>query len=105
VLLGGGVQGRPVLGEERLVGGDDGGAVLEGGGDEGPRGLDPADHLHDDVDVAPFDEGGGVGGDEGLVDAFPDPVGPPHGHARQLHGSPDPGREVVGVRRHDARHL
>ncbi len=105
VLLGRGVQGGPVLGEQGLVGGDDGGAVLEGGGDEGPGGLDPADHLDHDVDVPAFDEGGGVGGDEGGVDALAHLGGPPYGHARELHGRPDPRGEVVGVRRHDARHL
>ncbi len=105
VLLGGRVQGGTVLGEQRLVGGDDGGAVLEGGGDEGPGGLDPADHLDHHVDVTAFDEGGGVGGDQGRVDALPDPVGSADGDTRQLHGGADPGCEVVGVRRHDARHL
>ena len=105
VLLGGRVQGGAVLGEQRLVGGDDGGAVLEGGGDERAGGLDAADDLDDDVDVAAFDQGGGVGGDEGGVDALAHLGGPADGDARELDGGPDAGGEVVGVRRHDARHL
>ena len=38
--------------------------MLEGGGDEGAGRLDAADDLDDDVDVAAFDERGGVGGDQ-----------------------------------------
>jgi hypothetical protein len=99
------VQVGAVLGEEGLVGGDDGGAVLEGGGDEAPGGLDPADHLDDDVNVTAFDEGGGVGGDQLGGNALTDLGGPPYGDSRQLHRGSDAGGEVVGVRRHDARHL
>lgn len=51
VVPGDGVQRCAVLGEKGLVGGDDGGAVLERGGDEGAGGLDTADDLDDDVDV------------------------------------------------------
>ncbi len=105
VLGGGGVQRGAVLGEERLVGRDDGGAVLEGGGDEGAGGLDPPDDLHHDVDVAAFDEGGGVGGDQGGVDALADLGGPAYGHSGEFEGGADPGGEVLRVRRHDARHL
>lgn len=105
MLLGGGVQGGAVLGEEGLVGGDDGGAVLEGGGDEGPGGLDAADDLHDDVEVAAFDQRGRVGGDQRGVDALAYLVRPPYGHAGELDRGADAGGEVVGVRRHDARHL
>ena len=105
VLVGDGVQRGAVLGEEGLVGGDDGRAALEGRGDERAGGLDAADDLDDHVDVAAFDEGGGVGGDEGRVDALTHPVRPAHGDAREFDGGPDPGGEVVGVRRHDARHL
>ncbi|GAA3218842.1 hypothetical protein GCM10020256_23130 [Streptomyces thermocoprophilus] len=105
MLLRGGVQGGPVLGEQGLVGGDDGRAVLEGGGDEGAGGFDAADDLDDDVEVAAFDEGGGVGGDQGGVDALADLVGAAHGHPGQLDRGADARGEVVGVRRHDARHL
>ncbi len=79
--------------------------MRESRGDEGPRGLDPPDDLDDHVDVPALDEGGGVGGDEGRVDALAHLVGPPYGDARELHRRPDPGGEVGGVRRHDARHL
>ncbi len=105
VDLGGGVQGGAVLGEERLVGGDDRGAVLEGGGDEGAGGLDAADHLDHHVDVAAFDERGGVGGDQGGVDALPDAVRAADGDPGQFDRGADPRGEVGGVRRHDARHL
>lgn len=105
MFLGEGVQRGAVLGEERLVRGDDGGAVLEGGADEGAGGLDAADDLDDHVDVTAFDQSGRVGGDQGGVDALTHLGGAPYGHARQLDGGPDARGEVVGVRRHDARHL
>ena len=105
MLLGGGVERRAVLGEQRLVGGDDGRAVLEGGGDEGAGGLDAADDLDDDVDVAAFDEGGRIGGDQRGVDALAHLGGAADGDAGELHRGADARGEVVGVRRHDARHL
>ena len=61
--------------------------------------------LDDAVDVPAFDEGGGVGGDQGRVDPLAHLGGPPNGDTGQLNRSTDPGGEVVGVRRHDARHL
>ncbi|GAA3121273.1 hypothetical protein GCM10017687_38720 [Streptomyces echinatus] len=79
--------------------------MLEGGGDERPGRLDPADDLDDDVDVPAFDEGGGIGGDQRGVDALARLAGTPYGHTGELDRGPDPGGEVVGVRRHDARHL
>lgn len=103
--LGDGVQGGAVLGEQRLVGRDDARALLEGRGDQGAGGLDAADDLHHDVDVAAFDEGGGVGGDQLGGYALADPVRAAHGDAGQLDGGPDARREIVRVRRHDACHL
>lgn len=105
MLLGGGVQRGTVLGEQRLVGRHHGGAVLEGGRDEGAGGLDPPDDLHDDVDVPALDQGGRVGGHQVGVDARTDLGGPPHRDAGQLDRGPDARGEVVGVRRHDASHL
>ena len=86
MLLGGGVEGGAVLGEQRLVGGDDGGAVLERGGDERAGRLDAADDLDDDVDVAAFDQGGGVGGEQRRVDvdALAAAAGRPDGDAGEL---------------------
>ncbi|CAM5730020.1 hypothetical protein SMICM304S_03128 [Streptomyces microflavus] len=105
VLLGGGVQGRAVLGEQCLVGGDDARAVLEGGGDERAGRLDAPDDLDHDVDVAALHERGRVGGDQCGVDALTHLRGAADGDADELHGRTDARREVVGVRRHDARHL
>lgn len=103
--LGRGVQRGAVLGEQRLVRGDDGDAVLEGGGDQGAGGLDAADDLDRHVDVAAFEQRGGVGGDERGVDALAHLGGAAHRDAGELDGRADPGGQIVGVRRHDARHL
>ncbi len=105
LLLGGGVQRGAVLGEQRLVGGDDARAVLEGGGDQGPGGLDAADDLDDHVDVAALDERGGVGGDELGGHALAHPAGAADRDPGELDRGADARREVVRVRRHDARHL
>lgn len=102
---GGVVEGCAVLGEQRLVGGDDGRAVFEGGGDERTGGLDAADDLDDHVDVAAFDQGGGVGRDQRGVDALADLGRAADGDPGEFHRGADPRGEVVGVRRHDARHL
>ncbi len=60
--LGGGLeQRRTVLGEQSLVSGHHRCAGLQRCDDERPRGLDPADHFDDDVDVAPGDQRVGVG--------------------------------------------
>ncbi len=79
--------------------------MLEGGGDEGAGRLDAADDLDDHVDVPPFDQGGGVGGDQLRGDALADLVGTADRHAGELDRGADARGEVVGVRRHDARHL
>lgn len=79
--------------------------MLEGRGDERAGGLDATDDLDDDVDVAAFDEGGRIRGDEARVDAFPHLGGAADGDTGELDGGADTGREVFGVRRHDARHL
>jgi hypothetical protein len=98
VHLGGPVDGRAVLGQQRLVGGDHRLAVRHGGQNEGPRRLDAADHFDDDVHVVAGDQGLGVGREQGGVD-----VGvalaaqPAHRHARQLHRRADPGGQVVGL--------
>ena len=55
-LLGGLEEGRAVLGEQRLVGGDHRGAVLERGQDQRAGRLDAADHLDDQVDVVAGDQ-------------------------------------------------
>ena len=57
---------RPVLGQQRLVGGDDAGAVVERGQDQGPGRLDAADDLDDQVDVVAGHESRGVGGQQPL---------------------------------------
>lgn len=96
---------RTVLGEQRLVGRDDGRAVLEGGGDQRAGGLDAADDLDDDVDVAPFDQRRRVRGDQGGVDALAHLGGTADGDPGEFQGRADPRGQIVGVRRHDARHL
>lgn len=99
------MQSGAVLGEQRLVGGDDTRAVLEGGHDECAGRLDTADDLDDDVDVAPFDQGGRIGGDQRGVDTLPRLRGTADGDTGELDGRADARGEVVGVRRHDASHL
>ena len=92
-----GVQGGAVLGEERLVGGDDRGTVLHGAQDERPGGLDAADDLDDDVGAG--DEVVGVGREQRGVEAEVAAVaaGAAHGDADDVHRAADPGREVVAV--------
>ena len=64
-LGGRGVQRRAVLGEQRLVGGDDRLARARSAASMQRAGrLDPADHLDDDVDVVARDQRGGVGGEQ-----------------------------------------
>jgi hypothetical protein len=52
------------VGQQLLVGADDGLARLEGVEGEGAGGLDAADHLHDHVDGRVVDHGAGVVGDD-----------------------------------------
>ncbi len=61
VLSGRGIQRRAVLGQQRLVGGDDRRAVLHSAQDERAGWLDAADDLDDDV--SPGDEFGRIGGE------------------------------------------
>lgn len=97
VLLGRGIQRRAVLGEQRLVGGDDGGAVLHRPQDQAAGGLDATDHLDDDVGAR--DQVVRVGGEQGRVDTRGTAVtaGPAHGDADDLERAPHTGGEVVAV--------
>ena len=97
VLGGRGVEARAVLGEQRLVGGDDRGAVLHGAQDERAGGLDAADDLDDDVGAR--DEVLGVGREQRRVDAEVGAVaaGAAHRDADDLERRADPGGHVVGV--------
>lgn len=105
VGLGRRVQRRAVRRDQRLVGGHHAGAVLESGGDERTGRLDTADDLDHDINVAAFDERGRIGGDQVGRDALAHLVGAADGDPGEFHGRTDAGGEVVGVRRHDARHL
>ncbi len=64
--LGGGVDLGAVLGQQRLVGGDHGGAGLDGRKHELARHAGAADQFDDDIGVGRHAHG--VGGDDGLVD-------------------------------------
>ena len=101
VLVGRVEQRRAVLGEQRLVGGDDRGAGLQRGQDQRAGRLDAADDLDDDVDVVPGRQGRGVGGEQRGVDRQVAAVAgdPAYGDAGQLERAADPGGQVVGVRR------
>ena len=57
-----------VLGEQRLVGGDDRCPRRSAVQQQRPGRLDAADHLDDDVDVVAGDQRGGVGGEQRRVD-------------------------------------
>ena len=97
VGVGGGVERRAVLGEQRLVGGDHRGAVLHGAQDQAAGRLDAADHLDDDVGAG--DELLGVRGEQRGVDRHVGarPLRAAHGDADQLELRAHPGGEVVGV--------
>ena len=105
-LLGGLVDRRPVLGEQRLVGGHDAGAVLQRGEDQRPGRLDAADDLDDDVHVVAGDQRGGVGGEQpvGHVD-LAGRVEAAYGDADQLDRLADPRLEVAGLLLQEADHL
>ena len=105
-LLGGLEQRRAVLGEQRLVGGDDRRAVLERGQDQRPGRLDAADHLDHQVDVAAGDQAVRVGGEQpvGHVDVARR-VEAAYGDADQLDRRADPGGEVAGLLGEQPHHL
>ena len=71
-----------VVGQELLVGGDDGLARLERLEDELAGGLDAADHLDDDVDVGRGRDREGIGGELGRADVDGAVLG------RRAHGDP-----------------
>ena len=91
------IQGGAVLGEQRLVGGDDGGAVLHRAQDEGAGRFDAPDDLDDDVSAG--DQVLGVRREEGRVQPEVAPVaaGAAHRDADDVERAPDPGGEVVAV--------
>src|SRR5581483_10664224 len=62
------VERGPVLGEQRLVGGDNTCPALERAQQEAARRLDAADDLDDDVHVVSRDERCCVGGEQARVD-------------------------------------
>ena len=105
-LLGGLVDRRPVLGEQRLVGGHDAGAVLQRGEDQRPGRLDAADDLDDDVHVVAGDQRGRVGGEQplGHLD-LAGRVEAAYGDADQLDRLADPRLEVTGLLLQEADHL
>ncbi len=105
-LLGGLEEGRAVLGEQRLVGGDHAGAVLERGQDERPGRLDAADHLDDQVDVVARDQGRRVGGEQpfGHLD-LARRVEPAHGDADQVDRRAHARGQVAGLLLEQPHHL
>ena len=58
------VEGRSLLGQQGLVRGDHGSAATERGQQQILGRVDAADHLDDDVNILPGDQGGGVGGQQ-----------------------------------------
>ena len=101
MLVGCREQGRAVLGEQRLVGGDDRGAGLQRGEDQRAGRLDAADDLDHDVDVVAGGQGLRVGGEQGWVDreVARAPPGATYRDAGQLERAAHPGGQVVGVLR------
>ena len=105
-LLGGLEQRRAVLGQQRLVGGDDAGAVLERGEDQRAGRLDAADHLDDQVDVVAGDQPRGVGGQQPLGDLdLARRVEPAYGDTDELDRGAHPGRQVAGLLLQQPHHL
>ncbi len=102
--VGRGIQGGAVLGEQRLVGGHDRGAVLHRPEDEAAGGLDAADDLDDDVGAG--DQLGRVGREERGVDRDVGAVlaEPADGDADELEWRADPRPEVVGMGGEHPRH-
>ena len=98
------VEGRAVLGQQRLVAGDHAGAVPHRGQDQGPGRLDPAHQLDDEVGV--LDQGLGVGGEQ-LARQFDVARGVDvaHGDAAQLQAGAGAGGQHVGVVKENPRHL
>ncbi len=100
------VDGLRVLGEQCLVGGYDGRAVLERGQDQLPGRLDAADQLDHDVQVAAGDEATRVSGEQ-LVgqSAAVVSIEVTHGDADELQRHADPVRQFARILRQDARDL
>ena len=99
-----GVEGGPVVGEQRLVRGHDRGTVLHRAQDERPGGFDPPDHL--DHDVGARHELVGVGGEQRRVDPQSAAITPiaPNGNADDLDRAADASGHVVGVLGEKSRH-
>src|SRR5690606_41073128 len=93
-----------VLGQERLVGGDHGLALVEGGGDPAAGRVDAAGDLDDDVDVLALDQRERVGGEQGRIDRQVRAVaaGAPHGDAGDLDGLAHPGGQLLPAHSHEA---
>ena len=105
-LLGGVEERRPVLGEQRLVGGDDARAVLQRGEDQRAGRLDAADDLDDDVDVARATRpAASVVSSPRAPSTSRLRVEAAHGDPDQLDGRPDAGLEVAGLLLQEAHHL
>ena len=99
---GGGEQLGADVGQQLLVGGDDGLAGGEGGEDQLTGGLDAADHLDHDVDVGIRHHGGAVTGEHafGQLDvALAGEVA--HGHGGDLQAQPGAGLDGVGLLGHE----
>ena len=91
-------------GHQRLVGGDDGLALLQRGQDRLARRFDGTHHLDDDVDVVAGDQFLDVVGEQ--VDRHAAVVGhPANADAAQHQRRADAGGQVVGALLDDAHHL
>ena len=89
VILGCCAQLRQVLGQQRLVGGDHGGTRVHGLGEQGSRGLDTADHLDDEIQVAARDQSVHVRGEQAGVDTGTFHVQPAHPDTDEFQGPAD----------------
>ena len=108
IALGRGVvQGRPVLGQQRLVGGDDALAGPKRLDQPGPGRLDPADHLDHDVDVVALDQTERVGGEQRRSTGRSPRSRPGRrtAIADQLQRGADAGGQVVGLLVQQPYHL
>ena len=90
-LFGGLEQCGAVLGQQRFVRGHDRGAMPQGGQDQRPSRLNPADDLDHEIDVLSADQCLGVGGEQRGIDAWAVAVLTAHGDADQLQRPTHPG--------------
>jgi len=103
---GGLVQRAAVLGEQRLVRAHHRLAVLHGGQQQRPGGLDAADHLDHDVHVRAGGQGHGIAGEQRRVHRHrAGPARPPDRHPGHLQRGPDPGGQVGGLLAEQPVHL